>query len=162
VTTAAVTTAAPTTTASAAASKLGTTHLLDVQDGTFKARAKVTVLAYTTNALIPAYRNDPDAAPRRGFRYVAIQVRVCVVSNSFPDSITVSWAPWTLTSNDGDTYEPAGSYSTDTLISPLYPDANVAVGQCRKGWVPFAVPNNWKPASVEYSPDLGKTLLWRL
>ena len=121
------------------------------------------MLDFTTNALIPTYRNDPENAPRRGFRYVAIQVRVCAVSSNIPYGITVSWAPWNLTSKDGDTYQPADSYSQDTLISPLYPDGDkpTAVGQCRKGWIPFAVPNNWKPDVVEYITDFG-TLTWQL
>jgi hypothetical protein len=95
---------------------------------------------------------------------VAIQVRVCVASSNFPEPPEVSWAPWTLTSRDGDTYEPAGSYSPDTIISPLLPDGGkqTAVGQCRKGWIPFAVPNNWKPDDVEYMPPQGTTLTWRL
>ncbi len=164
-TTTPATTVAPTTrppATTAAANGLGTTQIHNFQDETGKSRAKITLLAYTPNALIPAYRNDPSEAPRAGFRYVAIQVRVCLVSKSFPEDITVSWEPWSLATPDGDTYEPAGSYSPDTLVSPLYPETALAVGQCRKGWIPFAVPNNWKPASVEYSPALGGTLTWRL
>jgi hypothetical protein len=67
-TTTTTTVAATTTTTPARARELGKTLPLEVHDGAWKARAKITLLAFTNNALIGAYRNDPESAPRRGFR----------------------------------------------------------------------------------------------
>jgi hypothetical protein len=101
------------------------------------ATVKATVLDYSTNATQPAYRGE---TPR--YRYAALLVRVCLVAADSPVSMT--WGPWTLTSDDGTTIEPTGSYSPDVLIAPLYPnnaDKPTSVGQCRKGWIPFEVAN---------------------
>lgn len=67
-----------------------------------------------------------------------------------------------LNSNDGEAYTPAGSYSTETLVGPLYPNGKeTPIGTCRKGWLPFEVPRKWKPDYVEYNPGYNKILTWR-
>jgi hypothetical protein len=158
------TTAAPTTTATTqpqTGSERGTTKALTSDDGTYKTRVRVGVLDYSDNAtLSPADRKE--FIPRPGYKYVAIEVRWCLVSTDYPDDIAVSWEPWSLNGNDGTTIEPAGDYWPETLIQPLYPQDKVTpVGSCRKGWIPFPVPNKWKPDYVEYAPEGGR-LTWRL
>jgi hypothetical protein len=159
-TTAPTTTEAPTTTTEPTGSELGETKTLNGDDGTYQTKVRITVLDYSDNATLPADRKE--FAPRPGYKYVAIQVRWCLVSTNYPDDIAVSWEPWSLNGNDGTTIEPAGDYYPDTLIQPLYPQDKVTpVGTCRKGWIPFAVPNKWKPDYVEYAPEDGR-LTWRL
>ncbi len=118
------------------------------------------MLDYKTDAVSGDFRGE---TPRPGYKYGAVLVRACLVSADTP--ITFIWDPWTLTSPDGTTLEPLSSYSDSVLVAPLYPndpDKTTAVGQCRKGWVPFAVPNGWRPSMVEYRPNSGGTLTWRL
>jgi hypothetical protein len=115
-----VTTAAPTTTTAAptttepTGSELGKTKALTADDGTYKTRVRVGVLDYSDNAtLSPADRKE--FIPRPGYKYVAIEVRWCLVSTDYPDDIAVSWEPWSLNGNDGTTIEPAGDYWPETL-----------------------------------------------
>jgi hypothetical protein len=144
-----------------ARSEVGVTKTLKTPpDADFNAAVRITVLDYKTDAVSPGYRGE---TPRPGYKYGAILVRGCLVSADA--SVGFSWDPWTLTSPDGTTIEPVSSWSDEVLIAPLYPndaDRATAVGQCRKGWVPFAVPNGWRPSLVEYRPEGGETLTWRL
>jgi hypothetical protein len=159
-------TSAPSTSAPPASREhhIGDMQLAISDDPPYRAEGRVTLLAYTGNALQPAYRNDPlSSGTPKGFKYVGIQVRMCIVKNNYPDPVRPSWDPWSLTSKDGDTYEPAREYNTGVLVTPLYPDGKAtAVGQCRRGWIPFAVPQAWKPDTAEYDPAAGDRLTWQL
>lgn len=129
-------------------------------DADFHATVRITVQDYKTNAVSSEY---PSETPRPGYKYAAVLVRGWLVSADNP--VGFSWGPWTLTSADGTTIEPLNSYSDAVLVAPLYPndpDRTTAPGQCRKGWVPFAVPNGWRPSTVEYQPEGGGGLTWRL
>jgi hypothetical protein len=156
------TTAAPTTTTQPqTTSEIGKTKPFNGDDGTYKTNARIGVLEYSDNAVLPSYRNEPDLT-RPGCKFVAIQVRFCLVSTNYPDDVSVNWATWSLNGKDGTTIEPSGSYSPDVLIAPLYPDGKVTpVGTCRKGWIPFEVPAKWWPEFIEYAPEDGR-LTWRL
>ncbi len=126
----------------------------------FNVTVRITVLDYRTDAVSPDYQGE---TPRPGYKYAAILARGCLVSADTP--ISFIWNPWTLTSPDGTTIEPLNSWSDAVLIAPLYPNDQskaTTVGQCRKGWVPFAVPDGWRPRTVEYRPEGGGTLTWRL
>ncbi len=155
------TTIKPTTTTSAKP-RVGATQYVSIRDQSYYSKGSATVLAYTNNATLPQWRKD--FAPNKNQRYVGIQVRVCLSKDTFPDPTTVSWDPWNLLGHDGSTYEAAGDYYPDTLIQPLFPQGKIlAVGNCRKGWIPFAVPNGWKPDSVEYNADSAdQVLTWEL
>jgi hypothetical protein len=153
------TTARPTTTKPT--NQVGKVKPYNVDDGVDKSRVTIGVLAYSDNALLRTYR-DPDY-PAPGHKYVAVQIRLCAVAKNYPEPITVNWEPWSLNSNDGEAYPPADSYSPETLVGPLYPDGKeTPIGTCRKGWLPFEVPNKWKPHYVEYNPGYNKILTWRL
>lgn len=153
------TTVKPTTTKPT--NELGKVKRYVADDGINKSSVRVAVLAYSDNATLAAYRTPDD--PRPGFKYVAVEIRMCAVSKNFPDPITVNWPPWSLNDDGGASYPPAGSYSPETLIGPLYPDGKATpIGTCRKGWLPFEVRTKWKPDYVEYSPEDTNTLTWRL
>jgi hypothetical protein len=96
-------------------------------------------------------------------RSVAIEVRVCITeAPPGKDNETgVSWQPWSLGDDQGGSYEAWISYSDDVTVQPPYPDDKITpVGECRRGWVPFEVPRNWKPDHVEYNNGTGNTLKW--
>jgi hypothetical protein len=162
-TTTAPTTTVATTTATKPGSELGKTKLTSGGNTEVTATVKVTVFAYTERVILPQYRNDQTVArPTKGQKYVAILARLCLVSSNKP-RVTLLWIPWTLDSDDGETYETTGQFFPDTAITPLYPDEkDTAIGQCRKGWIVFAIPDSWKPDFVEYAPTGSDALTWRL
>jgi hypothetical protein len=88
------TTAAPTTTTQPqTTSEIGKTKPFNGDDGTYKTNARIGVLEYSDNAVLPSYRNEPDLT-RPGCKFVAIQVRFCLVSTNYPDDVSVNWATW--------------------------------------------------------------------
>jgi hypothetical protein len=73
----------------------------------------------------------------------------------------VSWEPWSLGDDQGASYEELSSWSGEITALPVYPESKITpVGTCRRGWVPFEVPRNWKPDYVEYNSGFGDVLKW--
>jgi hypothetical protein len=98
---------------------------------------------------------------REDKRSVAVEVRVCITELPPDLDGSVSWAPWSLGDDQGGSYEAWISWSDDVTVQPLYPNEKVTpVGTCRRGWVPFEVPQNWRADFVEYNPGEGKVLTW--
>jgi hypothetical protein len=159
------TTAATTTTVAPTTTKptgLGVTQNYRYEEPGYEggvSAGKVTVFRYRDASVLPSYLESELAKESK--RSVAIEVRVCITE--LPPGIdgSVSWAPWSLGDDQGASYEAWISYSDDVTVQPPYPDGKTTpVGTCRRGWVPFEVPRNWKPDFVEYNTGEGNILKW--
>ncbi len=154
------TSVAPTTTT---VPKVGATQISISDDGTYHSEGKITLLAYTGNAVLPQWRNDPlsNGTPK-GFKYVAIELKIIITKSNYPDNDIISWQPWSLLNRNGETYQPATEWNNNVLVTPFYPDdKTIRVGQARKGWIPFLVPKSWHPDTVEYDNGTSN-LTWDL
>jgi len=153
------TTVAPTTTKPNA---LGVTQKYRAEEPGFEGgayAAKVTVFRYRDASAL-----EPDVElelRRKGKRTVAIEIRVCPTEVPPDADSYVSWLSWSLGDNQGASYEALQSYSGEITAQPVYPQDKITpVGTCRRGWVPFEVPRNWKPDFVEYNTGTGNVLKW--
>jgi hypothetical protein len=151
------TTVAPTTTKPNA---LGVTQNYRAEDPGEEGEtyaAKITVFRYRDAS---ALESDVESElVRKGKRTVAIEVRVCI-TEAPPDSY-VAWQVWSLGDDQGASYEVLQGWSGDITAQPVYPDQkSTPVGTCRRGWVPFEIPRNWKPDFVEYNTGAGNILKW--
>jgi hypothetical protein len=119
---------------------------------------KVTVFRYRDAS---ALERDVESEQRRkGFRTVAVEVRICVTEAPAP-GVPLSWQPWSLGDEQGQSHEALTSWSGETTSQPTYPEDKVTpAGTCRRGWIPFEVPRTWKPDFVEYNTGQGNILKW--
>jgi hypothetical protein len=156
------TTIAPTTTT--APNGLGVTQTNEYEEpgeegGTYA--AKITVFRYRdARALEPDVESELNS---NGKRTVAIEVRVCITKAppGKEGESYVSWEPWSLGDDQGASYEELTTYSGEITALPVYPNDKITpVGTCRRGWVPFEVPRNYKPDFVEYNSGFGDVLKW--
>lgn len=120
--------------------------------------SKVTVLR--VRQPLPA-TYPPD---RKGYEYVGVEVRVCLVENTSTDKVTVSWGPWSLVFGDDTIIQSPSSWSPDGFSVTLYPnnDRVVPTGRCVRGWIPFEVRKGAKPALVSYQPYGGDSMEWTI
>jgi hypothetical protein len=127
------------------------------EGGTFA--AKVTVFRYRdASALEPDVEAD---LTRKGKRTVAIEVRVCITEAPPGSDPYVAWQVWSLGDDQGQSYEVLQGWSGEITAQPVYPDQkSTPAGTCRRGWVPFEIPRNWKPDFVEYNTGAGNILKW--
>lgn len=158
-TVATTTTVAPTTTAPKG---LGVTQRHSVTEPGFvggTSTADITVFRYRDGSIL-----EPDVEAdlrREGKRTVAIEVRVCIREVPPETESYVSWQPWSLGDDSGGSYETLSEWSGDITAQPVYPDQKTTpAGTCRRGWVPFEIPANYKPDFVEYNPQEGTPLKW--
>ncbi len=159
------TTAATTTTIAPTTTKpkgLGVTQVYRTEEigyegGTYE--GKVTVFRYRdARALEPDVEAELNA---QGERTVAIEARVCVTKVPPGKEVYISWQPWSLGNDQGESYEVLSSWSGEITTKPIYPEDKVTpVGTCRRGWIPFQIPRKWQPDFVEYNTGEGKILKW--
>jgi hypothetical protein len=119
---------------------------------------KVTVFRYRdASTLEPEVESERR---RKGFRTVAVEVRICVTEAPAP-GVPLSWQPWSLGDDQGQSQEALTSWNGDITTQPTYPEDKITpTGTCRRGWIPFEVPRTWKPDFVEYNTGQGNILKW--
>jgi hypothetical protein len=158
-TVATTTTVAPTTTKPKG---LGVTQTNQYEEPGFEGgtyASKITVFRYRDASVLPSYLESELAKESK--RSVAIEVKACVTKAPPNAETSVSWSPWSLGDDQGASYEAWISYSGDETVQPSYPQEKItSVGTCRRGWVAFEVPRNWRPDFVEYNSGFGKVLKW--
>ena len=142
------TTVAPTTTTP---NGLGVTqnYRYEDPDNSDVFTGKVTVFRYRDAS---ALERDVESEQRRkGFRTVVVEVRICVTEAPAP-GVPLSWQPWSLGDDQGQSHEALTSWSGEITTQPTYPEDKVTpAGTCRRGWIPFEVPRTWKPDFIEYN-----------
>jgi hypothetical protein len=158
-TVATTTTVAPTTTKPKG---LGVTQTYREEEpgyegGTYE--LKITVFRYRdAAALEPDVESELNA---KGERTVSIEVRVCLTKVPTGQQVILTWEPWSLGDDQGQSYEELQSWSGEVTTQPTYPEQKATPeGTCRRGWVPLQVAQNWRPDFVEYNPGSGDILGW--
>jgi hypothetical protein len=148
-------TAAPTTTTTAPKNevKIGTTQDYKDADG------------YHIRFTVFRYRELGESPYRPTRRSVAVEVRATVLAAPPPDELgfggapRLTWMAWTLQDAAGHTYEAEASGDEDFALYPE--DKATPVGTSRRGWIPFQLPRNAKPTTIEYTPeDANRSLKW--
>ena len=160
-TVATTTTVAPTTTKPTGLGVTQTYREVDPDTGDTYA-GRVTVFRYRDASIFPADSESELAKEKK--RSVAIEVRVCVTESPPPpaNSTNLSWLPWGLGDNAGESHSSGLNTASaeEMTVQPTYPDFLVTpVGRCRRGWIGFEIPRNWRPDFVEYTAG-GQSLTW--
>jgi hypothetical protein len=158
-TVATTTTIAPTTTKPTGLGATQNFREVDPDTGNVYA-GRITVFRYRDASVLPADLESDLTKEKK--RSVAIEVRVCVTEAPAPpaDPVTLSWTPWGLGDNAGQSYVAGLTFMDDMTVQPIYPDFLVTpVGRCRRGWIGFEIPRNWHPDFVEYTAG-GQSLTW--
>jgi hypothetical protein len=160
-TVATTTTIAPTTTAPNGLGVTQTYREVDPDTGDTYA-GRVTVFRYRDATILPADLESELAKEKK--RSVAIEVRVCVTESPPPPAnpTNLSWLPWGLGDDAGESHSSGLNTASaeEMTVQPAYPDFLVTpVGRCRRGWIGFEIPRNWRPDFVEYTAG-GQSLTW--
>jgi hypothetical protein len=96
---------------------------------------------------------------RNGYVYFGADVRVCFTKIHVAQSLVVDWESWSVEFADDTTATPFEGADQSFFDVPLYPSPSrarqVTEGRCVRGWIPFEVPKNKRPARVVYSPNSG-------
>ena len=153
------TTVAPTTTKPPALGVTQKYRAVDPDTGDVYA-GRITVFRYRDASVLPANLESELAKEKN--RSVAVEIRVCVTESPPPpaDPTTLSWLPWGLGDNGGESHSAGLTYMDDMTVQPQYPDFLITpAGRCRRGWVGFEIPRNWRPDFVEYTAG-GQSLTW--
>jgi hypothetical protein len=116
----------------------------------------VTVLGYTQPAR--GFDFPTTSLGVKDPEWVTVEIKACVASGV---TVTFSQGPWTLAFPD-DTRVPAPVVGGAGLPSNTlaYEGAPVAVGDCVRGTVPFAVPKGQRPAQIIYGPSGAEPVKW--
>lgn len=91
--------------------------------------------------------------------WVGADVQTCLKDSH--GAFTVSWSNWSVSDSAHGQY-PASSDMYGDFPVPLYPfkPAPLAVGECVRGWVLFAVAYGVKVSTVKYMPDARAPAFW--
>ncbi|MGV9535056.1 DUF4352 domain-containing protein [Streptosporangium sandarakinum] len=124
-------------------------------------RDDTSAVTVTATRLRPLTLTDSTLG-RAGYSYLGVDAKVCVVTHTGTEPITVSPGPWSLSFAD-DTTVDATFISSGMFNVPMYPqDRIVRPGRCVRGWIPFEVPKDARPAVLLYQPGSGNALEWRV
>jgi len=116
-------------------------------------RVEATVFAVNQNIV-------PDSpAPPSGGHWAGADVQVCV--REAHNDFIVGWDSWSVADADYGHY-PQGAATLQEFPSPEFPAAPqpLAVGQCARGWVVFAVAVGVEVTLVKYKPIRGRAAFW--
>lgn len=109
--------------------------------------------AYFTTTV---YAVDPNAAPdapppqSADAKWAAADIEVCVKQGG-----TIGMTPWSLVGADNGRYE-VSSTGYSQFPTPAYPfgEAQLAAGECVRGWLVFVMPQSGTIAFVRYAPSI--------
>src|SRR3982751_3634271 len=110
----------------------------------------------------PAFASQPLAvqgAPNGG-SWGGADVQVCVQHSAIFD-VSISRGPWVLLTRDGKTV-PASVTDDPAFPQPTYPadHRRLHPGDCVRGWVVFALPDNERAVAVQYAPSGAQPINW--
>ena len=112
----------------------------------------VTVFTVEQNLL-------PDTAgPAGGGHWAAADAQTCLRQSG--TDFTVGWGDWSV--SDGTTQYPASTARLGEFPIPQFPTGpeSIAVGECTRGWVVFAVGYGADVTTVRYRPAARSPLVW--
>jgi hypothetical protein len=122
---------------------------------------RVTVFRYRDASILTASA-EAQLAKKKKKRSVGVEARVCVTKSPPPpaDPTTLSWLPWGMGDNAGESHPSDINLVDDMTLEPQYPNfLTTPAGRCRRGWIGFVLPRNWHPDFVEYTAG-GQYLSW--
>lgn len=100
-----------------------------------------------------------DSSSLASGHWVGADVQTCLKDSHGP--FTVSWSDWSVSDSSYGQYA-ASSDNYSDFPTPLYPfkQEPLAVGECVRGWVLFAVAYGVKISTVKYMPEARSPAFW--
>lgn len=118
------------------------------------------------NLVVTAHALDLDSSPppapqpqRETDRWVSLDIEIC---NGYSQTATASGEPWGLVTADNRRFTSSDTgYSTFPVPDVTF-GADIAAGECVRGWVTFVVAKDAVLESVLYSNSGGDRATWQL